>query len=114
MTPILRQNGILIASIQMELSDGDILALQSRILQDVISVNAKAVIIDVSALDVMDSFGTRTLNEIAGSVELCGARTIIVGIQPEVAMAMVLLGLDFRNIATAFDLDHAFDLLKAA
>ena len=112
--PILRQKGLLIASIQEELSDGDILALQARILDEVIAVRAQAVIIDVSALDVLDSFGTRTLTEIAASVQLRGARTVIVGIQPEVALAMVLLGLDLRDVETAFDLDRALDVLKAA
>lgn len=112
--PILRQSDLLIASIQEELTDSDIVDLQARLLNEVIRARARAVVIDISALDVLDSFGTRMLSEIAASVQLRGAKTIIVGIQPEVALSMVLLGLDLTNVPTALDLDQALDMLKVA
>lgn len=112
--PILKQGDLLIASIQGELSDSDIVDLQSRLLSEVIKVRARSVIVDVSALDVLDSFGTRMLSEIAASVQLRGARAVIVGIQPEVALSMVLLGLNLNNVTTALDLDQGRLLLGAA
>lgn len=109
--PILRQGEILISSIQEELSDSDILALQSRILEMVVRFNARGVIVDVGALDVLDSFGTRMLCDIASSVRLRGARMCIVGIQPEVAFSMVLLGVTLKDVPTARDLDHGLAIL---
>jgi rsbT antagonist protein RsbS len=66
---------------------------------------ARAVIIDVTALDVLDSFATRTLRGIAYTARLRGARTVVVGIQPDVAFAMVQLGLDLSDVGTALDLE---------
>ena len=109
--PILRQGLVLIASIQEALSDRDLLDLQSRILGEVVRIRATGVVIDVAALDVIDSFGTRTLSDIASAVQLRGARVVIVGIQPEVALAMVLLGLTLRTVPTALDLDAGLALL---
>jgi rsbT antagonist protein RsbS len=73
---------------------------------------SKGVIVDVTVLDVMDSFATRTVRDLAHMVRLRGARTVIVGIQPEVAFAMVQLGLELGNVATALDLEEALDLLR--
>lgn len=109
--PILRQGRTLIVSIQDALSDSDLLNLQSRLLDQVFAVNATGVVIDVSALDVLDSFGTRTLSNIASAVQLRGAQTVLVGIQPEVALSMVLLGLSLPTIRTALDLDGGFAVL---
>tara|TARA_X000000950_G_C13375102_1_gene441988 strand:- start:105 stop:458 length:354 start_codon:yes stop_codon:yes gene_type:complete len=109
--PILRQGSTLIASIQEDLSDGDILNLQNRILDDVIKCRARSVIVDVSSIGILDSFGTKTLTEIAYSVRLRGAQMVIVGIQPEVALSMVLLGLTLHDIPTALDLDHGLALI---
>ncbi len=112
--PILRQKELLIASVQEELSDSEILDLQTRILEEIAHKPTKHVIVDVSLVDVLDSFGTRTLTEIASAVELRGARMAIVGIQPEVAMSMVLLGLTLETVPTALDLDDGIALLKRA
>jgi rsbT antagonist protein RsbS len=109
--PILRQGTYLIASVQDALSDKDILLLQSRLLAEVVRTRAKGVVIDVSSLDVLDSFGTRMLCDMAAAAQLRGALTVIVGIQPEVALSMVLLGLTMRDVATALDLDAGLDLL---
>ena len=72
---------------------------------------SKGVIVDVTALDVMDSFATRTVRDLAQMVRLRGAKTIIVGIQPEVAFAMVQLGLELGDVGTALDLEEALEWL---
>ena len=109
--PVLRQGRILIASIQSALSDQDILKLQARLLDAVVAQETKGVIIDVSALDVLDSFATRTLRDIGRAILLRGAKTVIVGIQPEVALSMVLLGLTLDDVASALDLDAGLEML---
>lgn len=103
--PILRQGAFLIVSIQDDLVDGDMVKLERRLLQEVIASAAKGVIIDVTHLDVLDSFGTRKLCNMVAAIQLRGARSVIVGIQPEVAISMVLLGLTLPNVAMALDLD---------
>ena len=110
--PILRQGKLLVASVQEELSDSEILDLQRRILDEIARRPTDHVVVDVSLVDVMDSFGTRTLTEIATGVRLRGARMAIVGIQPEVAISMVLLGLTLETVPTALDLDSGIALLE--
>ena len=109
--PILKQGRVLIASIQAALMDKDLIQLKDELADKVGRLRAEAVIIDVSVLDVVDSFATRMLREIAGATALRGARMMIVGIQPDVAFAMVQLGLTLEGIATALDLDEGLDLL---
>lgn len=111
--PILKQGGVLIASIQVAQTDAELLALRDRLAAQVGDERARGVIIDVSALDVMDSFATRTLRSIAYSSRLRGAHTVVVGISPEVAFAMVELGLDLGAVSTALDLDDAMAELEA-
>jgi rsbT antagonist protein RsbS len=111
--PILRQGDILIASIQVAQTDEELLALRDRLTGQVGVARARGVIIDVSALDVMDSFATRTLRSIAYSSRLRGAHTVVVGISPEVAFAMVQLGLELGAVSTALDLDDALAQLEA-
>lgn len=104
--PILKQGYFLIATIQAALSDEDLLSLRQALIEKVIHFRARGVVVDVTALDVMDSFATRTLRDIANMIRLRGAETVIVGIQPEVAFAMVQLGLTMQGIATALDLEE--------
>ena len=111
--PILRQRDVLIASIQVAQTDEELLALRDQLAAQVGDARAKGVIIDVSALDIMDSFATRTLRSIAYSSRLRGAHTIVVGISPDVAFAMVQLGLDLGAVSTALDLDDALAELEA-
>lgn len=111
LVPILKQSNYLIASIQSELSDEDLLRLRGDLVKQVSKFRSTGVIIDVTALDVMDSFATRTLRSIAHMVRLRGAETVIVGIQPEVAFAMVQLGLKLEDIATALDLEEGLAFL---
>jgi len=110
--PILKQGGYLIATIQAALSDADLIKLQDALVERVGKFRSKGVIIDVTALDVMDSFATRTLRSIAHMIKLRGAETVICGIQPEVAFAMTQLGLTLQGISTALDLEEGLALLN--
>ena len=111
--PILKQGEVLIASIQAALSDADLLQLKDELADKVGRFRSRGVVIDVTALDVMDSFATRTLRGIAQTTKLRGAETVIVGIQPEVALAMIQLGLALDDVATALDLEEGLELLAA-
>lgn len=112
--PILKQGSILIASIQAALSDEDLVQLREELAQRVGRDRARGVIIDVTALDVLDSFATRTIRGIAYTAKLRGADTVVVGIQPDVAFALVQLGLTLEDIATALDLEEGIGLLREA
>jgi rsbT antagonist protein RsbS len=112
--PILRQNDVLIASIQIAQTDADLVQLRDDLASRTGERRIRGVVIDVTALDVLDSFATRTLRAIAFTSKLRGAKTVIVGIQPEVAFAMVQLGLDLAGISTALDLDEALTELRAS
>jgi rsbT antagonist protein RsbS len=109
--PILKQGDILIASIQAALSDADLAGLRDDLAERVGRLRSRGVIIDVTELDVLDSFATRTLRSIAYTTKLRGASTIVVGIQPDVAFAMVQLGLSLDGIATAIDLEEGLDFI---
>ena len=110
--PILKQGDYLIATIQSALSDTGVLELRDDLAERVGRSRSRGIIIDVAALDVIDSFVARSLRTIALTARLRGARTVIVGIQPDVAVAMVQFQLDLAPIETALDLDEALDLLN--
>ena len=110
--PILRQGDILIASIQSALTDGDLVQLRDELSDRVGRFRALGVVIDLTSLDVLDSFASRTLRGIAITTRLRGAEMMVVGIQPDVAFAMVQLGLTLDGVATALDLEEAVDLLR--
>jgi rsbT antagonist protein RsbS len=109
--PILKQGDILIASFQSALGDRDLMALNDALAEKVGRYRARGVIIDVTAVDVLDSFATRTLRLLAAATRLRGAQTIIVGIQPDVALAIVQLGLTLEGIPTALDLEEGLAVL---
>ncbi len=109
--PILKQGDYLIASIQSELSDADLLKLRDDLVRRVSESRSRGVIVDVTVLDVMDSFATRTLRSMAHMIMLRGAETVIVGIQPEVAFSMVQLGLKLEGVETALDLEEGLEFL---
>jgi rsbT antagonist protein RsbS len=111
--PILKQGAYLIASIQAALSDTDLLHFRDVLMKLVGQYRARGVIVDVAALDVMDSFGTRVLGDISRMISLRGAKTVIVGIQPEVAMAMVQMGLTLGAVETTLDLEEGLAYLDA-
>jgi rsbT antagonist protein RsbS len=103
---ILRQGPYLIASVHTALDDSQLVHFQQDLVERIGADRARGVVIDVAALDVLDSFGTRTLRDVAEMARLRGAVTVIVGIQPDVALAMVELGMDTGSVATALDLEE--------
>ena len=109
--PILKQGPYLIAIIQSALTDADIVHLRDALVEKVGRHRSLGVIIDVTALDVMDSFATAMMRDIAQMIRLRGARTVIVGIQPEVAFAMVQMGLTLEGVTTTLDLEEALEHL---
>ena len=110
--PILKQGTYLIASVQSALTDADTERLQDDLMKQVSRYRATGIIVDVTAIDVMDSFAARSLRTIAHMTQLRGAETVIVGLQPEVAFAMVQLGLTFEDMHTALDLEEGLALLN--
>ena len=112
--PILKQGDYLIASIQGALTDTDLTLLQENLVHSVRNNRSKGVVIDVTVLDVMDSFAARTLRSISIMTRLMGANLVIVGIQPDVAFAMVQLGLTLEGTMTSLDLEDGITMLKAA
>lgn len=103
---ILKHGSYLIATMQPELTDTDLMQLQDTLAAKVGQFRSTAVIIDVTSLDIMDSFACRTLRDVAHMIRLRGADTVIVGIQPEVAFSMVQLGLTLEGVDTALDLEE--------
>jgi rsbT antagonist protein RsbS len=108
---ILRQGHTLVASIHTALDDSEMVRFQHDLVAQIGEHRSTGVIIDVGALDVIDSFGTRTLRTIVEISRLRGAATVIVGIQPEVAQAMVQLGMRVDGLATALDLEDGLSML---
>ena len=109
--PILKQGEILIATVHAALSHSDLLRLRRALVEKVAQARARGIIIDVTAMDVMDSFASRTMREMAHMIRLRGAETVIVGIQPDVAFAMVQLGLSMVGVMTALDLEEGLEYL---
>jgi rsbT antagonist protein RsbS len=110
---ILRQGSYLVASIHTALDDSQMVRFQHDLVDQIGQHRARGVIIDVAALDVLDSFGSSTLRRLAEMARLRGAVTVIVGIQPDVAFAMVELGMGTGNVATALDLEEGLAYLDA-
>ena len=109
--PILKQGPYLIATVQSALTDDDLKELRNVLVEKVGHLRSRGVIVDVTALDVIDSFATRTLRDVAHMIRLRGAETVIVGIQPEVAFSMVKLGLTLEGVATSLDLEEGLAYL---
>ena len=110
---ILRQGSYLVASVHTALDDSEMIRFQNDLIDQIGRYRSRGVIIDVAALDVLDSFGSMTLRNIAEMARLRGAVTVIVGIQPDVAMAMVQLGLGIGTVATALDLEEGLVFLNS-
>ena len=109
--PILKQRDYLIASIQAVLTDADLMVLRDRLVAQVGRYRSHGVILDVTGLDVMDSFSVRTLRDLAYMIRLRGAETVIVGISSEVAFSMVQLGLNLQGVTTTLDLEDGLAYL---
>ena len=108
---ILAQGSCLIASIHTALDDEHFERFQRDLSDQIGRKRARGVIIDVAALDVLDSFGSRTLRDLGQVARLRGAETVVVGIQPEVAFAMVKFGINLEPVHTALDLEEGLALL---
>src|SRR5919198_3624985 len=110
--PILKHGPYLIASIQSALTDSEVLELRDELTERVGESRARGVIVDVAAMDVIDSFVARSLQSIALTAQLRGAKTVIVGIRPDVAVAMVQFKLNLEPLHTALDLEEGLALLN--
>lgn len=109
---ILRQGDFLIASIHAALDDAELMRFQEDLVDQIGERRATGVIIDVAALDVLDSYASKALRDLAHMARLRGAATVIVGIQPDVAFAVVRLGMDL-DIQSALDLEQGLTYLES-
>jgi rsbT antagonist protein RsbS len=109
--PVLKLGDYLIASMQTAVTDADLTRLQDELAERIGELRSRGVVVDVTAAEVMDSFTIRTLLDIAQVGKLRGAETVIVGLRPEVAFAMVQLGLRLDGVATGLDLEEGLAIL---
>lgn len=107
--PILRLKGILLTSIQVDLADREALEFQSDLVQEVTRSQAQGVVIDVTALDVVDSFMARVLNETASMAQTLGAEVVLCGIQPSVALTLTEMGRELIGVETALSLEQGVE-----
>jgi rsbT antagonist protein RsbS len=112
--PVLKLGEFLLVSIQVELHDELVLALQDDLTARIERTRARGVLIDISALEIVDSFIGRTLGHIASMARIMDATTVLVGMRPAVAITLVELGMSLNGIRTALDVDKGMALLRAA
>lgn len=110
--PILKMGNVLLLTIQVDMHDQLAMTLQDDLTMKISTTGAKAVLIDISALDLVDSFIGRMLAGIAGMARILDAPTVVVGMQPAVAITLVELGLPFDGIQTALNVDRGIALLR--
>jgi rsbT antagonist protein RsbS len=111
--PILRLGAFLLVSIQVDLYDRLALNLEADLVQMVNKTNAKGVLIDISAVSIVDSFMGRIIGNIAGMSKILDAETVVVGMQPAVAITLIELGLPLKGVHTALDMEKGMNLLKS-
>src|SRR6185295_8890644 len=112
--PILKLGGCLLETIQVDMHDRLAVALQDDLTQRISSTRARGVLIDISALDVVDSFIGRMLGNIAAMAQVLDAHTVVVGMRPAVAITLVELGLDLPGVRTALDVEKGMALIQGA
>ncbi|HEY7641047.1 MAG TPA: STAS domain-containing protein [Steroidobacteraceae bacterium] len=112
--PILKIEEFLLVSIQVDMHDQLALTLQDDLTQKIVATRARAVLIDISALEMVDSFMGRMLGNIASMSRILDAQTVVVGMRPAVAITLVELGLSLPGIRTALNVDSGLALLRAA
>ena len=112
--PILKLGRFLLVTIQVDMHDRLALVLQEELTARIANDGARGVLIDISSLDIVDSFIGRMLSNIAGMARVLDAETVVVGMQPSVAITLVELGLSLPGIRTALNVDRGMDLLKAS
>jgi rsbT antagonist protein RsbS len=112
--PILRIGDFLLVSIQVDMHDRLAMSLQDDLTERIAATHAQGVLIDISSLEIVDSFIGRTLGGIAAMSRVLDAETVLVGMQPAVAITLVELGMSLEGIRTALDVDRGLDLLRDA
>jgi rsbT antagonist protein RsbS len=112
--PILKLGQFLLVTIQVDMHDQLALILQEELTARIVTDGARGVLIDISSLDIVDSFIGRMLSNIAGMARVLDADTVVVGMQPSVAITLVELGLSLPGIKTALNFDRGIDLLRAS
>jgi rsbT antagonist protein RsbS len=111
--PILKVGRVLIVPIQVDMDDQTVMLLQERILAELERTGARGVLIDISLLEMVDSFIGRMLSDIAAMARIMDARTVVVGMQPAVAITLVELGLELNGVDTVLNVDEGFKLLRS-
>jgi rsbT antagonist protein RsbS len=110
--PILQMGSVLLVTIQIDMQDQTALALQDDLASKIAATNAKSVLIDISALEIVDSFVGRMLASISGTARILDATTVVVGMQPAVAITLVELGLSLEGVRTAINVERGMELLQ--
>ncbi len=110
--PILKMGEYLLVSIQVDMHDRLAMTLQNDLTDRIVSVHAKGVLIDISALEMVDSFIGRMLGDIAAMSRVLDAETVVVGMRPAVAITLVELGLSLKGVRTALNIERGMDLLR--
>jgi rsbT antagonist protein RsbS len=111
--PILKVGRVLIVPIQVDMDDRTVIHLQERILTELERTGARGVLIDISLLEMVDSFIGRVLSDVAAMARIMDARTVVVGMQPAVAITLVELGLELRGVDTVLNVDEGIRLLRS-
>lgn len=111
--PILRMGNFLLVTIQVDLYDRLALNLEADLVQMVSKTNARGVLIDISAVSIVDSFMGRIIGNIASMSKIMDAETVVVGMQPAVAITLIELGLPLKGVHTALNVERGMDLLKS-
>ena len=112
--PILRMGEFLLVTIQVDMHDRLALTLQEDLTERIVSAHSRGVLIDISALEIVDSFIGRMLGNIAGMARMLDAETVLVGMQPAVAITLVELGLSLPGVRTALNVERGMELLRRA
>ena len=110
--PILKMGDYLLVTIQVDMHDRLAMALQDDLTERIVSAHARGVLIDISALDVVDSFIGRMIANISGMARVLDAETVVVGMQPSVAITLVELGLLLEGVQTVFNVEKGMVLLR--
>jgi len=110
--PILKLRDCLLVSIQWELDDQTALQFQEDLLQKIHQTNARGVVIDITSIDYIDSFIAKVLGDVINMSKLMGAKVVITGIQPAVAITLIELGIRLEDVVTALDLENGLDKLE--
>ena len=110
---IRRLRGILLTAIQTDMSDEDAMAFQADVLREINDTEARGLVMDITAMDVVDSFMARVINDTAVQARMVGAQVVLCGMQPDVALTLIEMGRELIGVETTLNLDQAFNRLEA-